>query len=322
MKKSIFLILIIFANCFSDLSAQAKKPTLMVVPSDNWCLANGYMMEFNDQGSTVRIPDYKRAFQEDSELMLMISKINGLMAERDFPLKNMETVIKNLNSYAAEDAMRSSKSSGAEVAESPIDQLKSVAKADIIMQLGWTVNKTGPKRSVTFNLQGLDAYSSKQIATATGTGGSSFSTETNILLEEAVISHLDNFSSSLQNHFDDMFENGREVFIRIKKWDNWEHDLETEFEGSGDELGFLIEDWFADHSVSGRFSVLDATENMLVLEQVRIPMFYERNGHQRAMDTRRFIKELSEYLEAAPFNIENKITTRGLGEATLFLGSK
>lgn len=316
------LLISIFFLFAAEMVAQAKKPTLMVVPSDAWCIENGYYLDFDDQGIRTRIPDYRRAFQENTDLMLVISKINGLMAERDFPLKNMESVIKSLNSYAAEDAMRSSKSTGAEVAESPVDQLKSIAKADIIMQLTWTVNNAGPKKSITFNLQGLDSYSNKQVATASGTGAPSFSAELPVLLEEAVLSHMDNFSSSLQDHFDDLFENGREVTIRIKRWDDWDKDLESEFGPEGDELGLLIEDWLADNSVQGRFSTTDATENMMLFEQVRIPLYYERNGRQRAMDTRRFIRGLSDYLEDSPFNIENKVTTRGLGEATLFLGSK
>ena len=73
--------------------------------------------------------------------------------------------------------MRSSKESGASVAENPIDMLKKVAKADIIMQLTWTINKTGPKKSVTFILQGLDSYTDKQIAGAQGTGAPSMSAE-------------------------------------------------------------------------------------------------------------------------------------------------
>lgn len=322
MKLRILSIAIFFISTIPAVVAQAKKPTLMVVPSDAWCIENGYVLDFDDQGIHTRIPDYQRAFQENTDLLLVISKINGLMAERDFPLKNMETVVKSLSSYAAEDALRSSKSTGGEVAESPVDQLKSIAKADIIMQLTWSVNRSGPKKSVTFNLQGLDSYSNKQVATAAGTGAPSFSAELPVLLEEAVLSHIDNFSSSLQDHFDDLFENGREVTIRIKRWDDWDNDLESEFGPEGDELGLIIEDWLADNSVQGRFSTTDATENMMLFEQVRIPLYYERNGRQRAMDTRRFIKELSDYLEGSPYNIENKVTTRGLGEATLFLGSK
>ena len=32
---------------------QAKKPTLMVVPSDVWCNQNGYMMEFDKKSSVI-----------------------------------------------------------------------------------------------------------------------------------------------------------------------------------------------------------------------------------------------------------------------------
>ena len=75
---------------------QAKKPTLMVVPSDAWCNTNGYMMEFDNQGTKVKIPDYKRAMQENTDLLLVIASINDMMAERGFPLKNMESAIKTL----------------------------------------------------------------------------------------------------------------------------------------------------------------------------------------------------------------------------------
>ena len=154
----------------------------MVVPSDNWCFKNNFMNTYDNMGSTLKIPDYKAALQESTELLNVISKINEMMTERGFPLKNLESVMKTLQSQSAEDAMLTSKT-GADANESPIDKLKKVAKADIIMQLTWSINQTGPKRSVTFNLQGLDAYTDKQIAGASGTGQPSFSAELPVLLE-------------------------------------------------------------------------------------------------------------------------------------------
>lgn len=321
MKKATIILLFIQV-LYCNLFGQAKRPTLMVVPSDAWCIQNGYILQFDDQGSLATIPDYKRAFQENTDLLLVTSKINGIMSDRGFPLQNMESSIKNLNSIEAEDAMRSSKNSGAEVAESPVDRLKAISKADIILQLTWSINQTGPKRSITFNLQGLDAYSNKQVATATGTGSSSFTSELPILLEEAVNSHMDKFCQDLQYHFDDLFDLGREISIRVKRWDDWEEDLESEFGPDNEELGFIIEDWMAENTKEGRFTTQDATENMIIFNQVRIPLYYERNGRQVAMDTRRFAKSLSDFLKNSPYNIINKITTRGLGEATIFLGSK
>ncbi|MCH2023180.1 MAG: DUF6175 family protein [Saprospiraceae bacterium] len=318
------LILLILSICIYSTSvfSQAKKPTLMVVPSDAWCNSNGYMMEFDNQGTIIKIPDYKKAFQENTDLLLVVSKINGLMADRGFPLKNMESAIKTLESNSAEDAMMTSKEYGSEASESPIDKLKKVAKADIILQMTWSLNQTGPRRSITFNLQGIDSYTDKQIAAASGTGTPSLSAEIPILLDEAVLSHMDNFTATLQTFFDDLFKNGREVIIRIKKWDDWEEDLETEYGDDDEELGDIIETWIEDNTVEGRFNTTDATENMMLFEQVRIPLYYEKKGKQRAMDTRRFAKNLSSFLKKDPYNIINKVTTKGLGRATIYLGGK
>jgi hypothetical protein len=298
---------------------QARKPTLMVVPSDNWCNTNGYMLAYENEGKSTRVPDYKRALQENSNLLLVISKINQLMADRGFPLKNLESSLKSLESEAAEDAMLTAKDGG-ELNESPLDKLKKVAKADIWLQVTWSVNVVGPKKSVTFNLQGLDAYTDKQIAGASGTGAPSFTAELPVLLEEAVIAHLDNFNGQLQDHFDDMFANGREIVLRIMTWNTWEHDLETDAFGD-DELGILIEDWVGSNTVNNRFSTTTATENMILFEQVRIPLYYERNGQQRAMDARRWANGLKDHLKDA-FQIESKLMMKGLGQAQLVLGGK
>jgi hypothetical protein len=317
MKKLYFAILLVL--CTASAFSQAKKPTIMVVPSDVWCNNNGYMMGFDNQGNTVKVPDYRKALQESSDLLLVISKINELMAERGFPLKNLESSLKSLESQSAEDAMLMSKGGG-EISETPIDALKAVANADIWIQITWDVNETGPKKSITFNLQGIDAYTDKQIAGASGTGEPSFTAELPVLLEEAVLAHLDNFNVQLQNHFDDMFENGREIVLRIKTWDTWDYDLETE-EFGDDELGFLIEDWVADNTVKNRFSTSNATQTSMLFEQVRIPLYYDRNGQQRALDARRWANGLRKYLKDT-YEIESKLMMKGLGQAQLVLGEK
>lgn len=314
--KKIISITLSFVLLSALAFGQAKKPTIMVVPSDNWCITNGFFLEFDNQGTKVKIPDYKRAFQENSDLNLVISSLNDMMSERGFPLKNMESAIKTLEAEAAENNMLTSKS-GAGVSESPVDALKRVAKADIIMQLTWTVNTTGPKKSITFNLQGLDSYTDKQIAGAQGTGAPSFSAEIAVLLQEAVTTHIDNFNSKLQLHFEDMFANGREIIIRIKKFDSWSEDLESEFDGK--ELSAVIEDWMAANTVKGRFNTTDATENMMLFEQVRIPMFDDSG---KAIDARGFAKNLQKFLKSEPYLITNKLMMKGLGQAVIVLGEK
>lgn len=313
--KKILLILTLFLS-IAETNAQAKKPTIMVVPSDVWCNQRGYMLEFYNQGSIVKVPDYKTALQENSNLLIAISKINELMATRGFPLKNLESALKSLESESAEDAMLSSKTSGASVVESPIDKLKKTAKADIIIQITWNVNTMGPKHSVTFNLQGLDAYTDKQIAGASGTGSELIGSNLPVMLETAVLSHMDNFNTQLMSHFDDMFANGREISLRLKKWDSFKGDFETEY--GGDELGNQIDNWVRNNTVKGRYSATDTTENMMLFEQVRIPLY---DGSGKAIDAKGWAKGLQKYLKDT-YKIDSKLMTKGLGQASIVVGEK
>jgi hypothetical protein len=313
-KTFLSSLILIGINLFSF--GQAKKPTLMVLPSDQWCDARYFMTEIDNQGTKMKVPNYKQAFQEDNELGQIIAKIGSFLADRGFPLKDAEQELKAIEQRNAEDNMTSSTANGSSLSESPLDMLKKRAKADIILQVWWKVNKENQGKSVSFTIQAFDAYTSKQIASSTGTGmpGTDIIP---VLLIQAVQSNIEPFISQLQNYFDDMAINGREVTIRIKKWENWTNDLETDFEGR--ELNEIIEDWVSNNTVKGKFNTTDATENMMVIEQARIPL-YDANG--KSIDARQFTRDLQKYLKAPPFNIECKLMNRGLGEAIIVLGEK
>ena len=289
----------------------------MVVPSDVWCVQNNYTNTYDNQGISQIVPDYTKALQTDANLLLAIAKINTMMADRGFPLKDLQAVTKSIAQQNAEDNMIQSKPSGASLAESPIDRLRRVAKADIIMQLTYTINQMGPKYSLTYNLQGLDSYTNKQIAGAQGTGKHTFSAELPILLEEAVLSNMDEFCTQLMTYFEDINENGREVAVDVRVFDNGSGlDLESEFNDM--ELSEIIDDWMSDNTVNHVFNKSDASENFIQYEQVRIPL-YKENGNQ--MDTESFVRGLRTYLRKQ-YQIESKVMARGLGRCILVIGEK
>lgn len=298
--------------------SQAKKPTLMVVPSDVWCNKNGYVTRVDNQGKTTVVPDYERAVSENADLMNVISKIGELMSERGFALKDMSQTLKTVKLNETRDEMTASRTSGAGISMTPLERLNNTAKADIILELLWTVNTAGPKRSVTYNLRALDAYSNKQVAAGSGTGKPSFSAELPVLLEEAVLNNMDQFESQLMDHFEDMLENGREVAVNVKVFDNGSG-LSLESEYSGEELADIIENWMNANTVKHRYNLTDSGESMLTFEQVRIPL-YRENG--APMDTRAFANNLRKFLSKAPFNIPAKLVNVSLGRADLVLGEK
>lgn len=316
MKKSIFTLALALVALVA--SAQIKKPELMVIPSDNWCIMNGYYNEVENLGTTVKVPNYKQALQENMGLKLAIAKINDMMAERQFPLESLEQTIKNLEQRRMEDNMTMSKA-GNELAESPLDEVARMAKADIILEISWEVKDFGPKHAISYILEARDAYTSKSIGAVSGTGAQSFSADVDVLLEEAIVANMDNFNNRLMDHFTEMQGIGREIQLDIKVFANNAAgvDLETEFDG--EELIDIINNWLQVNTIQGRFSMPYASENVANFTQVRIPVYDERG---RAIDANGFAKGLAKMLKKEPYNIQSKVLVKGLGRAVIILGEK
>ena len=316
MKKSIFTLAMALVALVA--SAQIKKPELMVIPSDVWCITNGYYTEVENLGTITKVPDYKQALQENMGLKLAIAKLNDLMAERQFPLQSLEQTIKNLEQRRMEDNLTTSKA-GNELAESPLDEVARTAKCDIILELSWEVKDFGPKHSLAYILEARDAYTGKSIGAASGTGAPSFSADVDVLLEEAIVAHMDNFNNRLMDHFTEMQTIGREITLDIKVFANNAAgvDLETEFDDV--ELIDIINDWLQVNTVQGRFSMPYASENVANFTQVRIPVYDERG---RAIDANGFAKQLTKMLKKEPYNIPCKVLVKGLGRAVIIIGEK
>lgn len=296
--------------------AQEKKPTLMIVPSDNWCTQRYFTTTYTNQGVKVRVPDYQRAFQEDIEIKPVIARIGQLLTDMGYSLKDCEQELKVIANRQAEDNMTVSNTSGSSLAESPLDQLKRRTKSDIIISVDWVIRKEDTGRTITFTLEAFDSYTSKRIATATGTCEPSNLTIPE-LLECAIGSHIKTFDKQMDKYFRDLRKHGREIVFTVRCWDSWDKNLEMEYDG--EELTDLIQQWMRENTVDGVFNLSDATENFLQFEQVRIP-FYDEKGN--AMDARAFATQLRKYLSKSPYNITAKVMVRGLGEAILVLGEK
>ena len=315
MKRLVLLFICAFALALSAVS-QTKKPTIMLLPSAHWRTPRYFMTTFDNQGTDMKVPNYQQAFQEDTELGQVISKVGGVLTSLGYSLKDAEQEIKSLNVKQAEDNVTMSKTSGAQLVESPLDVLKRRVKSDIIIQIWWKLNREAAGRSASFTLEAFDAYTNKRIATSTGTTKAS-TDAIPVILETAVKENVQTFDQQMAAWYADQMTKGREVSLTVRCWDNWDKDLETEFDG--EELTDCIQDWLQKNCVNGAFNLSDGTETFAQFEQVRIPLADERG---RAMDARAFVTRLRKYLEQPPFNIPCKVIIRGLGEANIVLGEK
>lgn len=323
MKKLVLILsLLVFTwglvaqNVSNTQKSNIKKPTLMILPSDNWCASRYFMTTYDNQGTIIKIPDYLSAFQQDSELSLVIANVGAILTDYGYSIKDAEQELKTVFARMQEDNVTTSTINRSYISESPLDVLKRKIKADIIIQIWWKINHENEGKSVSFTLEAFDSYTSKRIATYSGTSVASTEIVPK-LLATTIKDNITTFDQQLTEYYNKMKNNGREIILFVKCWDSWENNLEKEYNNR--ELLDYIDEWLSQNTVNNQYNLSDATENMAQFEQVMIPLI-DNNG--KAMDARAFAVKLQQYLKKEPFNIISKIMIRGLGEAVIVLGEK
>ena len=313
MKSKLFLALLLLSSIMS-FAQTAKKPTIMVIPSDHWCTSRYFTKVMDNQGKKVTINDYEAAFREDAELYSVAAKIGEIMAADGYPVKDYMQEYKSLMDEQTEEEVTMS-SMGSMIEETPLDMLRSRVKYDIELRVDWTINKEGKGHSISVNIAAIDTYSNKQVAAANGTSKAGDMIIAR-LIDGALEKQMKNFATQLNTHFNDIQQNGREITLQIRTWDSGYVTLEDENE-DGDELIDVISEWVEENTVNGAFNLASNTETRAKFEQVRIPMFNEKG---RAMDARMFATQLRKYLKSQGF--DSKVMNKGLGEAVIVIGEK
>lgn len=314
MKRIIAFLLFLLMTNLCVFAQTAKKPTIMVIPSDHWCTSRYFTKVMDNQGKKVTINDYEAAFREDAELYSVAAKIGEIMAADGYPVKDYMQEYKSLMDEQTEEEVTMS-SMGSMIEETPLDMLRSRVKYDIELRVDWTINKEGKGHSISVNIAAIDTYSNKQVAAANGTSKAGDMIIAR-LIDGALEKQMKNFATQLNTHFNDIQQNGREITLQIRTWDSGYVTLEDENE-DGDELIDVISEWVEENTVNGAFNLASNTETRAKFEQVRIPMFNEKG---RAMDARMFATQLRKHLKSQGF--DSKVMNKGLGDAVIVIGEK
>ena len=324
MKKVLLtMVALVMALCCSAQSAagdanqrKAMKPIIMVVPEKAWCVNQGFVRDDNPKS-----PDYEKALLND-DVLNVITKMGGIMQERGYPLKNLQAALDELKNEGAMDLALTSKGDG-EIVEDELDQLTRVAQADILVNIAFTRTTYGPRNMVEFRVTSIDAATSKQIGGETGKSSAS-GAPISTLLEESVLGFIDNFTNSIQRHFEDLVANGREGSVIFKMASDCPLNFESEvtFNGETGELNEVIDYWMNEHAVNGSFTQNGKTRNRLSYEQVRFPLFGNSKfgGKPKAINMDGFIKPITSFL--SQFGLSVSTTPVGIGKAYVVLGGK
>ena len=308
-----------------DVSAQAKKPELLIIPSDKYCNDNGYVKTVQNMGQTRVVMDYRKLFLEDKKFPVALAQINKEFGERGFQLLKLDEVIKKIEADQIEMSLMQSKS-GEEVSISPLDRIKQVAKADIILSLDMSLNESWEGSTCDITLFAIDAYTSKSISSITGQSPPNSSLNIQVLVKAAILAYIDDFQQQLIDHFTAMKTKGREISLKVKLYNSAPFVLDDEFTypdlgiNEEDEVIAIINEWLRQNCVNGVFNMNNATENFIDYSNVRIPLYEEKNGEQVAVSAYSWSKDLQKMFKKAPFETKAKRYVKGLGEIWIIIG--
>ena len=324
MKKLFisFMALICTLGAFAQSTAEninqpkAMKPIIMVVPEKAWCINQGFVKDDDPKS-----PDYEKALL-NNDVLNVITKMGGIMQERGYPLKNLQSALDELKNESAMDLALVSKADG-EIVEDELDQLTRVAQADILVNIAFTRTKYGPRNMVEFRVTSIDAATSKQIGGETGRSSAS-GAPISALLEESVLGFIDNFTGSIQRHFEDLVANGREGSVIFKIASDCPLNFESDVTLNGEtgELSEVIDYWMNENTMNGSFTQNGKTRNRMSYEQVRFPLFGKGKfgGKPKAINMEGFIKPITSFL--SQFGVSVATVPVGIGKAYVVLGGK
>lgn len=289
-------------------------PTVMFMPDKTWCNANNYVERSERNGKTRITEKYDEAFL-NSDLKNVVVQLNGLMKDNGLPVKDYGATSEiDDEEEMEEEAYNDDTQSGGTMDMTNYEALMNKLRPDIIIKIGWDVNKVGFNYTMSYRLEAIDSYSGKSIAQVTAeTPTMKTTVPVAAALKNAATEHMDAFIGRLQEHFDDLQTNGREITVACRIGNNGSGiNFNSEYDGK--ELSTIISDWMNDNTVNHVYSTRNSSRNRISFEQVRIPF---KDSAGRVMQAKEFVDQLKRYLRSN-YNLKSENTTKGLGAGRLY----
>lgn len=313
--KKIFVICAAFLLLAGSIFAQKvmTPPHVMVVPDLIYCKSHGFTQQFNNNGIAETIPDYERALSEDPSLHAALTQIAQLITDRNSDIVIVD-IIEAINNAKADAAMAAA--NAGDESESVDEAIIRNSEADILVKVQFDLVKNGPQYSVSYVLNGTDAYTNRNFAPVSGLGKPSTSANPVVLLREAVFENMEAFTGKLLSYYSSMVTKGRMVAFDIKTTSTSSVNMNSKV---GEyTLREQIEDFLYDNSVDGNGLERVKSGNTFIQYQgVYIPLVSTIRGRQRKQGAKDVAQKLVNFLESNGVSADYKI--RGLGKVNIYI---
>ncbi len=313
--KKIFVICAAFLLLAGSIFAQKvmTPPHVMVVPDLIYCKSHGFTQQFNNNGIAETIPDYERALSEDPSLHAALTQIAQLITDRNSDIVIVD-IIEAINNAKADAAMAAA--NAGDESESVDEAIIRNSEADILVKVQFDLVKNGPQYSVSYVLNGTDAYTNRNFAPVSGLGKPSTSANPVVLLREAVFENMEAFTGKLLSYYSSMVTKGRMVAFDIKTTSTSSVNMNSKV---GEyTLREQIDDFLYDNSVDGNgLERVKSGNTFLQYQGVYIPLVSTIRGRQRKQGAKDVAQKLVNFLESNGVSADYKI--RGLGKVNIYI---
>ena len=290
---------------------QQQKPAMLVIPSDQLLQQFGKLKQQEALGKTLQVRDYNGYLLTDQDSKFIISTIQSAFIQMGYPLNDLEQTLKSINEQEMLDAIDGVQKDAKTI-------LLTTAKPDIILELDYNIvtdrSSRDFKKSLTYTLRAIDAFSNKVVATIQQTNfeGNSKTATPATLMEAALAKDTKGFTQQINNHFNTIIETGREITLRVTI-DNGVNLTMSDECLDGDTYSDFIIDWVKVNTLLGAYNMNRNTETEMYFTNVKIKTLNDNGTQYSAYD---FARELSRALNKG-CGIKSRNTTQGLGMATI-----
>lgn len=284
------------------------KPSLMVIPSDQYLQRSGYLKTIQMNGRTVFERDYNGFILNNATNKNAVRAIQNFFISKGYPLNDLEQSLKSLNVQEnLDDADNTAKDAKT--------LLVSTCHPDIILEFDMEqkhkpVTRTKMEPAIDYTMAAIDAFSSKSVASFVKTDISGDMTS---YFDKQLPSDMSDFVSQIKAYFADIVVNGRDITFRVTLDNGCSINLSDEYNDMGDCYSDWIRDWVKTNAKNGTAALNRNTAKEMYYTSVRITNNSDDGTQFNAYDfANNFRKEFTK-----TFQIKSINTTQGLGDASI-----
>lgn len=213
--------------------------------------------------------DIRKVIEDNTMISLAMSKVKAAFNERGFITRDFVTLLKALKT---DDVLTHGSQSDAK------SKVVQNSKADIEVSTKISViHHPDGAAEVSLELQAAEVNTGSSLANASYLSGKFLTSDTVRLANRALAMIKDDFFYTLQDAFNQIVENGREMVIQVVLGENCEMDVYSEVGNNGNDLQMEMEDWLAANAYKGVYSV-NSSDKVLDIS-MQVPLYDQTTGN-------------------------------------------